>query len=167
MVFTGDGKGKSTAAFGTALRMLGRGKPVAIVQFIKGDWKTGESEAFKVFGDHVTFKSMGKGFTWDTKNFEDDAKTAQDAWSQCLKFLNDSRHSLVIFDEINCAIDYNFLDVSEVVRSLRGRPANKHVICTGRNAAPELIKIADLVTEMKNVKHPFDRGIIAQAGIDY
>ncbi len=166
LVNTGDGKGKSTAAFGTALRAMGRGHKVGIVQFIKGDWKTGEGAFFKKSGQCDMF-SIGDGFTWDTKNFEKDAATARRAWDKCLELLHDPQYFLVIFDEINCAMSYNFLDVADVITALKNKPEFKHVILTGRGAPTELIELADCVTEMKCLKHPYDQGIKAQPGIDY
>ncbi len=167
LVHTGDGKGKSTAAFGTALRAIGRGYKVAMVQFIKGKWKTGEVEAAKTFGDRFKIFPMGEGFTWDTKNFEKDVKTALLAWEKCKEILHDSEHELVIFDEINYVMKYNFLDSSEVVAELKKKPPMKHVILTGNGAPPEIIEIADLVTEMKCIKHPYHAGISAQPGIEF
>lgn len=167
LVNTGNGKGKSTAAFGTALRAAGRGWKVAIVQFIKGSWKTGEEEAFKKFGEQICFFIMGEGFTWDTQNYEKDVKSAQKAWAKCRELLRDDEHRLVIFDEINCALAYNFLDTQTVIEELRRKPEQKHVFLTGRGAPEALIEIADLVTEMNCIKHPFDQGILAQPGIEY
>lgn len=168
LVNTGDGKGKSTAAFGTALRAIGRGYKVAMVQFIKGKWKTGEVEAAKkFFGDQFKIFSIGDGFTWDTKNFEQDVKTARKAWEKCREILHDREHSVVIFDEINYVMKYNFLDPAEIIVELKKKPALKHVILTGGGAPAELIEIADLVTEMKCIKHPYQQGIKAQPGIEY
>ncbi len=167
IVYTGNGKGKSTAAFGTAIRAIATGYKVAIVQFIKGKWKTGEGRFFKNLKGDCRFFEMGKGFTWDTKNFDDDVKTAQRAWKKCCELLYDKKHQLVIFDEINYAIAYNFLDVNEVLAQLKQKPAHKHVILTGDKAAQALVDLADLVTEMKCIKHPYQKGIKAQAGIDY
>lgn len=167
IVNTGDGKGKSTAAFGTALRALGQGYKVAIVQFIKGNWKTGEGEFFKKFKDQCQLCIMGEGFTWDTKDFTQDVAAAQRAWDKCRELLHDDAHQLVIFDEINCALAYNFLDVNKVIKELKKKPSLKHVILTGRDAPKELIELADLVTEMKCIKHPYTKGIKAQPGIDY
>ncbi len=167
IVHTGKGKGKSTAAFGTAVRAIGRGYKVGIVQFIKGRWKTGEVEFLKKFPDRCTIFSLGKGFTWITRNFEEDVQMAQKAWKQCCDMLNDEQYFLVIFDEINYVMKYNFLDVNEVVTKLKNKPPLKHVILTGNGAADELIKMADLVTEMKCVKHPYQQGIKAQPGIEY
>lgn len=167
LVHTGAGKGKSTAAFGTALRALGRGYSVAMVQFIKGKWKTGEVEAAKVFGKHFKIFTMGEGFTWDTKNFEQDVKSAEAAWEKCVELLHDKEHEVVIFDEINYVMKYNFLDPKKVVRALGEKPALKHVILTGNGAPKKVIEAADLVTEMKCLKHPFQKGIVAQPGIEY
>ncbi|MBI3306609.1 MAG: cob(I)yrinic acid a,c-diamide adenosyltransferase [Candidatus Omnitrophica bacterium] len=167
LVNTGTGKGKSTAAFGTALRAIGRGYKVAMVQFIKGKWKTGEVEAAKKFGDQFQIEIMGEGFTWDTKNFEQDVKMARQAWERCKELLHDKEHGLVIFDEINYVMKYNFLDPVEIAAELKKKPPLKHVILTGGGAPPELIEIADLVTEMKCIKHPYEKGIKAQPGIEY
>lgn len=167
IVYTGNGKGKSTAAFGTAIRALGKGFKVAIVQFIKGSWKTGEAKFFKSLKMRCDFFEMGDGFTWDTKDFEKDAITARRAWKKCCELLHDTEHQLVIFDEINYALAYNFLDIHDVVEQLKQKPAFKHVILTGDKAAKQLIDLADLVTQMKCLKHPFSKGIQAQPGIDY
>ncbi|MDP3919986.1 MAG: cob(I)yrinic acid a,c-diamide adenosyltransferase [Candidatus Omnitrophota bacterium] len=167
LVNTGDGKGKSTAAFGTALRAIGRGYKVAMVQFIKGKWKTGEVEAAKKFGDHFKIFSLGEGFTWETQNFERDVEIAKTTWDKCREFLHDSEHEVVIFDEINYVLKYNFLNKDEVVAELKKKPPMKHVILTGGGAPEELVEIADLVTEMKCIKHPYAQGIKAQPGIEY
>ena len=167
LVNTGDGKGKSTAAFGTAIRALGRGYKVAMVQFIKGKWKTGEEKSFKMFGDQFHHFVMGDGFTWDTQNFKKDVETALKAWEKCKTLLHDKEHQVVIFDEINYVMKYNFLNPSEIVRELKDKPPLKHVILTGGGAPPELIELADLVTEMKCIKHPYHKGIKAQPGIEY
>lgn len=167
LVNTGDGKGKSTAAFGTAIRALGRGYKVAMVQFIKGKWKTGEEKSFKLFGDQFQHFVMGEGFTWDTQNFEQDVKTARQAWEKCKELLHDDEHQVVIFDEINYVMKYNFLDPAEIVKELKKKPPLKHVILTGGGAPQEIIEIADLVTEMKCIKHPYHQGIKAQPGIEY
>ncbi len=167
IVHTGNGKGKSTAAFGTAVRAIGTGYKVAIVQFIKGQWKTGEVKFFKSLKGQCQVFEIGDGFTWDTKDFDQDVKTAQRAWKKCCELLHDKEHQLVIFDEINYAISYNFLDINEVIAQLKQKPPLKHVILTGNKAASQLIDLADLVTEMKCLKHPYDSGIMAQAGIEY
>lgn len=168
LVNTGDGKGKSTAAFGTALRAVGSGMKVAIVQFIKGKWKTGEDQAAqKYLKGRLQFYPMGDGFTWETKNFKKDLATAKKAWAKCVEFLHDKEHDLVVFDEINYVLKYNFLNVNEVVRELKKKPSLKHVFLTGGGAPLEILDIADLVTEMKCVKHPYHRGIKAQQGIEF
>lgn len=138
-----------------------------MVQFLKGKWKTGEREALKNFGNRFEVYSMGEGFTWETKDFENDVKTAQKAWAKCREILHGMDYGLVIFDEINYAIQYNFLKSEEVLEELKKRPAKKHVILTGNGAPAELIQAADLVTEMKNIKHPYQEGFGAQPGIDY
>ena len=167
IVHTGNGKGKSTAAFGTALRAMGRGYKVAIVQFIKGRWKTGEAQFFKKFPDQCEILSLGEGFTWLTQDFQQDVEKAQHAWEKCREILHDKKYHLVIFDEINYVMKYNFLDVEEIVAELKRKPALKHVILTGNGASDRLIEIADLVTEMKCIKHPYQKGIKAQPGIEY
>ncbi len=167
LVNTGDGKGKSTAAFGTALRAIGTGYKVAMVQFIKGKWKTGEVEAAKCFGDKFKIFTIGDGFTWNTQNFDQDVKTAQKAWEKCREILHDTEHEVAIFDEINYVMKYNFLSPAEIIKELKAKPPLKHVILTGGGAPPEIIELADLVTEMKCIKHPYHRGIKAQPGIEY
>ncbi len=167
LVNTGDGKGKSTAAFGTALRAIGRGYKVAMVQFIKGKWKTGEVEAAKEFGARFKIFMIGDGFTWDTQNFEQDVKTAERAWQKCRELLHDDIHQVVIFDEINYVMKYNFLDPAVIAAELKKKPPLKHVILTGGGAPAEIVELADLVTEMKCIKHPYQQGIKAQPGIEY
>ena len=167
MVYTGEGKGKTTAAVGTALRALGHGYKVAIVQFIKGKWKTGEEKALKMFRGQCDVFVLGDGFTWETGGLERDVETARKAWIKCCDLLSDQEHQLVILDEINNVIDYNFLDAQEVIRQLKEKPPFKHVLLTGRGAPQALMDMADLVTRMTCVKHPFDKGIKAQPGIDY
>lgn len=167
LVNTGDGKGKSTAAFGTAFRAVGRGYNVVVVQFIKGKWKTGEEEAAKCFGERFKIIPMGDGFTWNTQNFEQDVASARRTWEKCKGFLHDKEHQLVVFDEINYVMKYNFLDSKEIVAELKKKPPFKHVILTGGGAPPEIVEIADLVTEMKLIKHHYQQGIKAQPGIEY
>lgn len=167
LVHAGNGKGKSTAAFGTAVRAMGRGYKVAIVQFIKGKWQTGEVKFLNSLKGKCRVFVIGDGFTWDTKNFEADVKTAQRAWKKCCEILHDKEHGLVIFDEILYAIQYNFLDEKQVVAELNKKPAMKHVILTGGKVSKLMIGTADLVTEMQCIKHPYDRGIKAQPGIEY
>ena len=167
LVNTGSGKGKSTAAFGTALRAIGTGYKVAMVQFIKGKWKTGEVEAAKIFGDRFKIFTMGEGFTWDTKSFDQDVQSANKAWDKCKELLHDDEHQLVIFDEINYVMKYNFLDPTEIIAALKNKPALKHVILTGGGVPAEIVELADLVTDMTCVKHPYEKGIKAQPGIEY
>lgn len=165
LVNTGDGKGKSTAAFGTAMRAVGCGMKVAVIQFIKGKWKTGEEKAAKKLG--IKFIPMGEGFTWDTQSFKRDVRAAKRAWKLCKQMLKDKTHHLVIFDEINYCLKYNFLEVKEVIKALEKKPPLKHVFLTGGCAPQALIDAADLVTEMKCIKHPYQQGILAQQGIEF
>ncbi|MFD2263916.1 cob(I)yrinic acid a,c-diamide adenosyltransferase [Lacibacterium aquatile] len=167
MVHTGPGKGKSTAAFGLALRTLGRGGRVGVVQFIKGAWSTGEQEALSAFGDRVSWHSMGEGFTWETQDLARDIAAATKAWEKACALMADPSFGLVILDELNIALRYEYLPLSEVVETLAGRRAALHVVVTGRNAKPELIEAADLVTEMTLVKHHFKAGVKAQEGIEF
>lgn len=167
LVHTGDGKGKSTAAFGMVARALGWNQKVGIVQYIKGKWITGERQFFKKFPDEVRYEIMGQGFTWDTQDRAKDIEAAEAAWKTSLEMLHDPALDLVLLDELNIALRYDYLDIHKVVADLQARPRDKHVVITGRNAKPELIAIADLVTEMTLVKHPFEQGIKAQRGIDF
>ncbi len=166
MVYTGDGKGKTTAAMGTAIRALGSGMKVAVLQFIKGSWPSGEEQILKKM-KNCRFHKMGEGFTWDTKNFERDKLKAQQGWALAQKYVQDEKTHFVILDEINCCLDYGFLDIKDVLVLLKMKPRMKHVLFTGRGAPKKLIEFADLVTEMKCVKHPYEKGIWAQCGIDY
>lgn len=168
IVNTGSGKGKSTAAFGTIMRALGHGYRVALIQFIKGNWSTGEQKALKRFDDLVSYHVMGEGFTWDTQDRERDMKAARAAWEVALSKLRDPAYQLVVLDELNIVLRYDYLPVEEVVAGLASRLPDMHVIVTGRNAPQALIDTADLVTEMKQVKHPFrEQGIKAQKGIEF
>jgi cob(I)alamin adenosyltransferase len=167
IVHTGSGKGKSTAAFGLALRMLGRGHRVGVVQFIKGAWHTGERDAFAAFGDRVSWHTMGEGFTWETQDLARDIAAAERAWGKAVELMNDDSFGLVILDELNIALRYAYLDLNAVVAALAGRRAGLHVVVTGRNAKPALIEAADLVTEMGLVKHHFAAGVKAQAGVEF
>lgn len=167
IVHTGTGKGKSTAAFGLALRMIGRGKRVGIVQFVKGAWHTAEREALETFGDQVSWHSMGEGFTWETQDLARDIAAAERAWAKAVELMDDPSFSLVILDELNIALRYEYLPLDEVVASLKARRPDLHVVVTGRNAKPELIEAADLVTEMTLVKHHFAAGVRAQPGIEF
>lgn len=166
LVYTGNGKGKTTAALGLVFRALGRGLRVGMVQFIKGKWKTGE-QRFAEGLDHLTFLVMGKGFTWESDDLSQDRRAAEDAWATAKNLIHTGDHDVVVLDEITYAMNYDFVPVSEVVTALRSRPEHVHVVLTGRNAPQSLCEIADLVTEMKAVKHPFERGHKACPGIDY
>jgi cob(I)alamin adenosyltransferase len=167
IVHTGKGKGKSTAAFGLVFRALGNGMKVGIVQFVKGKWQTGERAALERFGDQVTIHTMGEGFTWETQDRARDIVAAQAAWAKAKTLVMDSEHELVILDELNIVLRYDYLDAAEVIAVLGARPPTKHVVVTGRNAKEELIEAADLVTEMEQVKHPFRSGVKAQKGIEF
>ncbi|RUM98747.1 cob(I)yrinic acid a,c-diamide adenosyltransferase [Pseudaminobacter arsenicus] len=167
IVNTGPGKGKSTAAFGLALRMLGYGRRVGVVQFIKGAWHTGEKDAFAAFGDKVVWHTMGEGFTWETQDLKRDVAAAAAAWEKALELMADPSISLVVLDELNIALRYDYLDLDKVVEALRNRREGLHVVVTGRNARPTLIEAADLVTEMGAVKHHFSAGVKAQQGIEF
>lgn len=167
MVYTGAGKGKTTAALGMALRCLGHGMKVVIVQFIKGAIDTAEERALKSFGDLVTFLRMGEGYTWETQDRARDTRFAQEAWAKAREFMGDHSYAMVILDEFNIALQQGYVDLGDVLPHLQARPAMQHVVITGRGAPPELIEAADLVTEMKQVKHPFRKGIKAQAGVEF
>ena len=167
IVHTGTGKGKSTAAFGLALRMLGHGHRVGVVQFIKGAWHTAERDAFTAFGERVSWHTMGEGFTWETQDLKRDIAAAERAWGKARELMADERFALVILDELNIALRYDYLDLAAVVAALNERRAGLHVVVTGRNAKPPLIEAADLVTEMSLVKHHFAAGVKAQAGIEF
>jgi cob(I)alamin adenosyltransferase len=167
IVHTGTGKGKSTAAFGLALRMLGRGKRVGVVQFIKGAWHSAERDALEKFGDQVSWHSMGEGFTWETQDLQRDIAAAERAWGKAQELMADPSFGLVILDEINIALRYDYLDLDRVLATLAARRPDLHVVVTGRNAKPALIEAADLVTEMTLVKHHFAAGVKAQPGIEF
>jgi cob(I)alamin adenosyltransferase len=167
IVHTGTGKGKSTAAFGLALRMLGRGHRVGVVQFIKGAWHSAERDALAAFGEQVSWHTMGEGFTWETQDIKRDIAAAERAWAKALELMAEPTFGLVILDELNIALRYEYLDLDAVVAALRQRRAGLHIVVTGRNAKPELTEAADLVTEMTLVKHHFAAGVKAQAGIEF
>jgi cob(I)alamin adenosyltransferase len=167
IVNTGKGKGKSTAAFGLVFRALGNGMKVAVVQFVKGKWQTGERVALEKFGDQVTIHTMGEGFTWETQDRARDIAAARAAWEKAKALIADAVHDMVVLDELNIVLRYDYLDTAEVVAALKARPPMKHIVVTGRNARDELIEAADLVTEMEQVKHPFRSGVKAQKGIEF
>lgn len=169
IVLTGPGKGKSSSGFGMILRAVAHGMPCAVVQFIKGAWDTGERRLLtEHFGDLCQFYAMGEGFTWETQDKERDIAAARRGWEKAKDLIRDPEIRMVLLDEINIALRYEYLDVAEVVAFLRDeKPEMTHVVLTGRNAKPELIELADLVTEMTLVKHPFRAGIKAQAGVEF
>jgi cob(I)alamin adenosyltransferase len=167
IVHTGTGKGKSTAAFGLALRMLGRGRRVGVVQFIKGAWQSAERDALETFGDQLVWHTMGEGFTWDTQDLKRDIAAAERAWDKACELMADPTLGLIILDELNIALRYEYLDLAAVVEKLAARRSDLHVVVTGRNAKPELIAAADLVTDMTLVKHHFAAGVKAQPGIEF
>jgi cob(I)alamin adenosyltransferase len=167
IVHTGKGKGKSTAAFGMVFRALGHGFRVGVVQFVKGIWQTGERVVLDKFPDQVTVKAMGEGFTWETQDRVRDIAAARQAWEQAKEMIADPSYRMVLLDELNIVLRYDYLPLGEVVEVLKRRPPDTHVIVTGRNAKDEIIEIADLVTEMEFVKHPFRSGVKAQAGIEF
>ena len=166
IVYTGDGKGKTTAAIGTAFRAVGVGFKVKMIQFIKGSWDYGELHTAEKL-ENFEIVPMGEGFTWETKDRERDTEIANKTWSACREALEKGDHDLLIFDEINVALSLGYLEVGKVVEALKAKPDDMHVILTGRGAPQELIEAADLVTEMKEIKHPFHSGIYAQRGIEY
>ncbi|MBY0610863.1 MAG: cob(I)yrinic acid a,c-diamide adenosyltransferase [Beijerinckiaceae bacterium] len=167
IIHTGPGKGKSTAAFGLALRALGRGMRVGVVQFIKGVWETGEAFAFERFGAQVTWRSMGEGFTWETQDRARDIAAASAAWSVVKEMMADESYGMLVLDELNIALRYDYLPLDEVVEALKNRRSNLHIVVTGRNAKPEMIEAADLVSEIGAVKHHFGAGVKAQSGIEF
>ncbi len=167
IVHTGTGKGKSTAAFGMVLRAVGHGHKVGVVQFVKGLRKTGEREVLKRFPEQVQLYAMGEGFTWETQDRARDIAAAEAAWQKARDFLADPAIKMVLLDELNIVLRYDYLPLADVVHTLAARPADKHVIVTGRNAKPALLEAADLVTEMVSPKHHFRDGVKSQEGIEF
>ena len=169
MVHTGNGKGKSSSGFGMVMRCIGHGMPCAVVQFIKGNWITGEARFLKErFADECRFVISGEGFTWETQDRERDIAAARAGWEQAKEIIRDPKYQFVLLDEINIALRYDYLDIDEVVGFLLAeKPYMTHVCLTGRNAKPELLEAADLVTEMTLVKHPFSDGVKAQRGVEF
>ena len=168
IVHTGPGKGKTSAALGMAVRAIGHGMKVGIVQFVKGAMATGEKAVFDRFPDLVEFKPMGEGFTWDTQDRARDIAVAREAWEEVKRMIADPEYKMVIADELNIVLRYDYLPTEEVLEALAAKPEMKHVIITGRNAPQGLIDAADLVTEMAQVKHPFrEQNVKAQAGIEF
>jgi cob(I)alamin adenosyltransferase len=167
IVHTGKGKGKSTAAMGLAVRAIGNGMKVGIVQFVKGVWETGERKVLDHFPDLCTIKAMGEGFTWDTQDRQRDIAAARAAWDYARTLIADQSYRMIILDELNIVLRYAYLPLDEVLQVLRDKPKDLHIVVTGRNAKQPLIEIADLVTEMTQVKHPFRGGVKAQIGIEF
>jgi len=167
IVHTGAGKGKSTAAIGLMLRMIGRGRNTAMVQFIKGAWETGERRILEGFGAQVEWHTMGEGFTWETQDRDRDVAACRRAWTTACALLARTDLSLVVLDELNIALRYDYLSVDEVLAAIAARPTMMHVVVTGRNAKPALVEAADLVTEMTQVKHHFAAGVKAQEGVEF
>ncbi|HEX8828868.1 MAG TPA: cob(I)yrinic acid a,c-diamide adenosyltransferase [Xanthobacteraceae bacterium] len=167
IVHTGAGKGKSTAAFGLALRMLGRGQRVGVVQFIKGGWHSAERDALERFGDQLVWHTMGEGFTWETQDRARDIAAAERAFAKARELMAEPGLAMLILDELNIALRYDYLDLGTVVAALTARPVGLHVVVTGRNAKPEMLAAADLITEMTLVKHHFAAGVKAQPGIEF
>lgn len=168
MVHTGSGKGKSTAAFGLVFRNLGYGRKCAVVQFIKApEWQTGERKMADLFPELLEWHTLGEGFTWDTQDKQKDIDSCAKAWDVALKYLQDKDVALVVLDELNIALRYDYIGMETVLDGLRNRPSMQHVVITGRNAKQELIDAADLVTEMKLIKHHFEAGVKAQKGVEF
>jgi len=168
IVHTGKGKGKTTAALGMVVRMIGHGKKVGVVQFVKGAMTTGEKAVFDAFPERVEFKPMGEGFTWDTQDRARDIAAAREAWEEVKRMIADPAYAMVLADELNIVLRYDYLPLDEVLAVLRARPDMTHVVVTGRNAPEALVEAADLVTEMTLVKHPFrEQGVKAQAGVEF
>lgn len=167
IVHTGKGKGKSTAAIGLAVRAIGNGMRVGIIQFVKGVWRTGEREVLVQFPDLCTIRAMGEGFTWDTQDRQRDIDAARTAWEVAKTMIRDSSYRMVILDELNIVLRYDYLELDDVLKVLRAKPKNLHVVITGRNAKKPLLALADIVTEMEQVKHPFREGVKAQVGIEF
>ena len=168
VVHTGHGKGKTTAALGMALRSLGHGYKVAIIQFIKGAWEPAEKEAFSYWPEQLVFQALGEGFTWETQDRERDKQKAHQAWEMALQYIRAPEYRFVLLDEVNIALNHGYLDVETVIQGLGEKPADSHVVLTGRGAPAKLIEKADLVTEMTLIKHPFkEQGVKAQPGIEY
>lgn len=167
IVHTGKGKGKTTAALGMVVRMIGHGRKVGVVQFVKGAMTTGEKAVFDAFPEQVEFKPMGEGFTWNTQDRSRDIALAREAWDEVKRMVADPDYAMVLADELNIVLRYDYLPLDEVLAVLTAKDAMKHVVVTGRNAPEALIEAADLVTEMTMIKHPFRSGVKAQAGIEY
>lgn len=167
IVNTGDGKGKTTAALGQVFRALGHGYKICVIQFIKGSWKYGELEAAKKFADQLEIHVKGRGFTWKSDNINEDIRIAREAWEFAKKMIQSNVYKMIVLDELTYLMSYGMVDEKDVVSSLKLRPKDLHVVVTGRGAPQLLIEAADLVTEMKEIKHPYNTGVKAQAGIEF
>jgi len=167
IVMTGNGKGKTTSALGMAFRALGHGFPVCMVQFIKGSWKYGELISAKKFKGLFDLHVMGRGFTWKSDDLEKDKASAKEAWEYAKEIIKEGKHHLVILDELTYLITYNMVDIQDILKALLSRPSDMHIVVTGRGADKQLIDAADMVTEMRDIKHPYSKGIKAQRGIEY
>jgi cob(I)alamin adenosyltransferase len=170
IIYTGEGKGKSTAAFGMVYRAVGWGHKVSVIQFMKGKWKTGDrkfAEKLMVTYENFRFSTMGEGFTWLSEDLNIDKAAARAAWEKAKSLISSGELFLLVLDEITYAINFQFIDLADVVQTIKNRPASLTVVLTGRKAPTELIEMADLVTEMKKIKHPFDQGVPAKPGVDF
>ena len=169
MVYTGNGKGKTSAAMGTAFRAIGQGFKVLMIQFIKGSWHYGELDSAGMLGDAFEIRVMGRGFVKVGAEQPDpeDVRLVQEAWNAAVEAMQSKKYDMLILDEINYAIHYGMLGIDQVLEGLAARPGQLHVVCTGRNAHPKLVEAADLVSEIKEIKHPFHKGVLAQRGIEY
>ena len=167
IVYTGKGKGKTTAALGLALRAVGHDMPVCVIQFLKGSWTYGELPAVARFDDLIEFHVLGRGFTWKSEDLAEDTRIAREAWAFAQEILRRDRHRLLILDELTYLVKYNMVDEADILAAIEGRPEGTHVVVTGRDASPGLVELADLVTEMREVKHPFHDGVKAQRGIEF
>lgn len=167
IVYTGNGKGKTTAAFGLAFRAVGQGLRVGVLQFLKGPWPSGEWTAAQAFPNLLDGQTLGRGFTWTSENLAEDTRLAREGWERACTLIHANRYDLLVLDELTYLMKYRMVPVAEILPVLLNRPPALHVVVTGRDAPPELIEAADLVTEMRAVKHPFDQGLAAQKGIEF
>lgn len=167
LVFTGHGKGKTTAAIGMAMRAAGHGLKTCFIQFIKGSWKYGEAEAVSRFKEEIDFHITGRGFTWKSDDLEKDKAAARQAWKKAEEAITSGRYHIIVLDEFTYLLKYGMIDTAEALEVLRNKPAEQHICITGRDAAEELLELADLVTEMRPVKHPYQQGIKAQKGLEF
>jgi cob(I)alamin adenosyltransferase len=167
LVFTGKGKGKTTAAIGMTMRAVGHGMKICFIQFIKGSWKYGEMEAIAGFPKQIDFHVMGRGFTWKSDDLDKDRAMAEKAWGKAKEAIASGKYNMVVLDEFTYLLAYEMIELKEALSVLRGKPDNLHIVITGRNAVPELLEIADLITEMNPIKHPYKQGVKAQKGIEF